>query len=261
MINSLWISKTGMETQQMQLDIISNNLANVNTNGFKRSRGDFQDLLYQSITPAGAPSSSSTEAPVGLEYGLGARVVSVTKIFTQGEFKQTGNELDITIEGEGFIPVLLPTGERAYTRDGALKKNVSGKLVTPNGYAIDPPITIPDNATSVTIAPDGTVSGLLQGSITPTVLGTMQLARFSNQSGLRSLGKNLFAATPSSGNATVGNPGANGLGTVMQGFIEASNVNIVEEMVNMIVGQRAYEINSKVIQTVDQMLRTATQIR
>ncbi|HEY3489999.1 MAG TPA: flagellar basal-body rod protein FlgG [Candidatus Deferrimicrobiaceae bacterium] len=261
MIRSLMIASSGMEVQQTNMDIISNNLANVNTNGFKRSRGDFQDLLYQNITPAGAPSSSSTEAPVGLEYGLGARVVSVSKIFTQGEFKQTGNDLDITIEGEGFIPVLLPTGERAYTRDGALKKNVQGKLVNPNGYAIDPPITIPDNSTHVTIAPDGTVSALLQGSITPTVLGTMQLARFTNQSGLSSLGKNLFAATPSSGNATIGNPGSNGLGTIMQGFIEASNVNIVEEMVNMIVGQRAYEINSKVIQTVDQMLRTATNIR
>jgi flagellar basal-body rod protein FlgG len=261
MIRSLMIASSGMEVQQTNMDIISNNLANVNTTGFKRSRGDFQDLLYQTITPAGAPSSSTTEAPTGLQYGLGARVVSVNKIFTQGEFRQTGNDLDVSIEGEGFIAVQLPSGEKAYTRDGALKKNVQGRLVTPNGYPIDPPITIPDNANQITFAPDGTVSALLSGSITPTVIGTMQLSRFSNSAGLRSLGKNLFAATQASGAATVGNPGQNGIGQLMQGFLESSNVNIVEEMVNMIVGQRAYEINSKTIQTVDQMLRTATNIR
>lgn len=261
MIRSLMIAASGMEVQQTNMDVISNNLANVNTSGFKRSRGDFQDLLYQTIMPPGAPSSSSTETPTGMQIGLGSRVVSVTKIFTQGEFRQTGNELDVAIEGEGFLQILLPTGEKAYTRDGALKKNVQGKLVTPNGYALEPAITVPDGATLLTIAPDGTVSALLSGSTTPSVLGTIQLARFSNASGLRSLGKNLFAETPSSGTATVANPGTNGFGTLAQGFLEASNVNIVEEMVNMIVGQRAYEVNSKVIQTVDQMLRTATSVR
>ncbi|MBI5419467.1 MAG: flagellar basal-body rod protein FlgG [Deltaproteobacteria bacterium] len=261
MIRSLMIAASGMDVQQTNMDVISNNLANVNTSGFKRSRGDFQDLLYQTIMPPGAPSSSSTEAPTGMQIGLGSRVVSVNKIFTQGELRQTGNELDIAIEGEGFLQVLLPTGEKAYTRDGAIKKNSTGKLVTPNGYAIEPAITVPDNASFLTIAADGTVSALLSGSTTPTVLGTLQLARFSNPSALRSLGKNLLAATPSSGTAAVGNPGQNGLGTIAQGFLEASNVNIVEEMVSMIVGQRAYEINSKVIQTVDQMLRTATNVR
>jgi flagellar basal-body rod protein FlgG len=255
------IAASGMEVQQTNMDVISNNLANVNTSGFKRSRGDFQDLLYQTITPPGAPSSSSTESPTGMQIGLGSRVVSVSKIFTQGEFRQTGNELDMAVEGEGFLQVLLPTGEKAYTRDGAMKKSVQGKLVTSNGYPLEPAITVPDGATLLTIAPDGTVSAMLAGSTTPTVLGTIQLARFSNPSALRSLGKNLFAATPSSGTATVANPGQNGYGTLAQGFLEASNVNIIEEMVNMIVGQRAYEINSKVIQTVDQMLRTATNVR
>ncbi|GAB4361509.1 MAG: flagellar basal-body rod protein FlgG [Deltaproteobacteria bacterium] len=261
MIRSLMIAATGMEVQQTNMDVISNNLANVNTSGFKRSRGDFQDLLYQTVMPPGAPSSSSTEMPTGMQIGLGSRVVSVNKVFTQGELKQTGNELDVAIEGDGFLQVVLPSGEKAYTRDGALKKNVQGQLVTPNGYPLEPSITVPDNATILTIGADGTVSALLSGSTTPAVLGTIQLARFSNPSALRSLGKNLLAETPSSGTASLGSPGQNGLGTLAQGFLESSNVNIVEEMVNMIVGQRAYEINSKVIQTVDQMLRTATNVR
>lgn len=261
MIRSLMIAASGMEVQQNNMDIISNNLANVNTTGFKRSRGDFQDLMYQTVVPAGAPSSSSTDTPTGLQFGLGARTVSVSKIFTQGELRQTGNDLDVAVEGDGLLQVALPTGETAYTRDCAMKRDSQGRLVTPNGYLIEPSITIPDNASQVTIAADGTVSALLAGSITPTVLGTIQLARFPNPSALRSLGKNLMAATPSAGTATVGNPGENGFGTLSQGFLEASNVNIVEEMVAMIVGQRAYEINSKVIQTVDQMLRTATSMR
>jgi len=261
MIRSLMIAASGMDVQQTNMDIISNNLANVNTSGFKRSRGDFQDMLYQTMIPQGAPSSSSTETPTGIQIGLGARLASVNKIFTQGEFRQTMNELDVAVEGDGFLQILLPSGERAFTRDGALKKNVQGRLVTPQGYALDPGITIPDNAKSVTIAPDGTVSALLAGSVTPSIIGNIQLARFSNPTGLRALGKNLLAETPSSGAPTTSTPGQNGVGTLAQGFLEASNVNIVEEMVNMIVGQRAYEINSKTIQTVDQMLRTATNIR
>lgn len=261
MIRSLMIAASGMDVQQTNMDIISNNLANVNTNAFKRSRGDFQDMLYQTMIPQGAPSSSSTETPTGLQYGLGAKVASVSKIFTQGEFRQTGNEFDIAIEGEGFLQILLPNGERAFTRDGAMKKNVQGRLVNSQGYVLDPAITIPDNATNVTVAPDGTVSALLTGSVIPTVVGSIQLARFTNPTGLRALGKNLYAQTPSSGTPTTATPGQNGLGTLAQGFLEASNVNIVEEMVNMIVGQRAYEINSKTIQTVDQMLRTATNLR
>lgn len=261
MIRSLMIAASGMEVQQTNMDVISNNLANVNTAGFKRSRGDFQDLLYQTVMLPGAPSSSSTEVPTGMQIGLGSRVVSVSKIFTQGEFRQTGNELDVAIEGEGFFQVLLPTGEKAYTRDGAIKRNSQGKLVTPNGYALEPSISLPDNASQVTIAADGTLSVVLAGSTVPTIVGTIQLARFSNPSALRSLGKNLLAETTSSGTPTVGNPGQNGFGTLAQGFLEASNVNIIEEMVSMIVGQRAYEINSKVIQTVDQMLRTATSVR
>ncbi len=261
MIRSLMIAAAGMDVQQTNMDIIANNLANVNTSGFKRSRGDFQDMLYQTLIAQGAPSSSTTEAPTGLQYGLGAKVASVSKLFTQGEFRQTGNELDVALEGEGFLQVTLPGGDRAYTRDGALKRDSTGRLVTPIGYALEPSVTIPDNATNVTIAADGTVSALLSGSVTPSVIGTIQLARFSNPSGLRALGKNLFAETPSSGAPATGTPGLNGLGTLAQGFLESSNVNIVEEMVGMIVGQRAYEVNSKVIQTVDQMLRAATSIR
>lgn len=261
MIRSLMIAASGMDVQQANMDIISNNLANVNTTGFKRSRGDFHDMLYQTLVAQGAPTTASTEAPTGIQYGLGAKVSGITKLFTQGEFRQTGNELDVAIEGEGFFQVLMPSGETSYTRDGAFKRNSAGSLVTTLGYSITPSITIPDNASTIAISPDGTVSALLSGSITPTVLGTIQMARFANTSGLRALGKNLYAETPATGSPIVSNPGLNGMGTLQQSFLESSNVNIVEEMVGMIVGQRAYEINSKVISTVDQMLRTATNVR
>lgn len=260
MIRSLWIAKTGLDAQQTQLDVISNNLANVGTAGFKRSRAVFEDLLYQTVRQPGAQSSQQTQLPTGLTLGTGVRPVASEKIFTQGNLQQTGNQLDLAINGAGFLQVQLPDGTTAYTRDGSLHTDSQGQLVTSSGYPVQPAITIPANATTVTIARDGTVSVTQSGQATPTQVGAIQLANFINAAGLQSQGENLYLETAASGTPTTNTPGSNGLGTLSQGYIETSNVNVVEELVNMIQTQRAYEINSKAVQTSDQMLQRLSQL-
>jgi len=250
-----------MEAQRLSIDVISNNLANVNTTGFKKSRADFQELIYQGIREAGASSAEGVELPTGIQVGLGVQPSAVQKMFQQGDFVSTGNNLDLVIEGQGFFQIVKPDGEIAYTRSGALKLNSEGNIVNSDGYALEPAITIPPNALQITITPDGTVSVMEAGSSAPTQVGQIELAQFINPGGLNALGKNLFSPTASSGEATPGNPGADGLGNINQGFLELSNVNVVEEMVNMIVSQRAYELNSKVVQTSDEMLATANNLR
>ncbi|MEK6758502.1 MAG: flagellar basal-body rod protein FlgG [Deltaproteobacteria bacterium] len=261
MIRALWTASTGMEAQQLNIDIISHNLANVGTTGFKKSRADYQDLLYQEIKSAGASSSDSTMVPTGIQVGQGVRTVATEKIFSQGNFKQTEAPLDIAIEGEGFLQVTKPDGQVAYTRTGELKVDSDGRLVTSDGYLIEPQITLPADAQAVTISADGIVSVKQNGNPTPTQAGTLELARFINPSGLQALGKNLYMPTAASGSATTGTPGSDGIGTIAQGFLEMSNVSVVEEMVNMIAAQRAYEINSKSIQTTDEMLQTANSMK
>lgn len=260
MIRSLWIAKTGLDAQQTQLDITSNNLANVATNGFKRARGVFEDLLYQTLRQPGASSSAQTQIPSGLQLGTGVRPIATEKIFTQGNLTQTGNSLDVAIQGPGFFQIQLPDGTVAYTRDGALQKDSQGQIVTSNGYPLSPAITIPSNATSITIGSDGVVTVLQPGSTNPVQVGQIQLASFVNPGGLQSMGQNLFLETASSGTATPNTPGTNGVGLLNQFYVETSNVNVVEELVNMIQTQRAYEINSRVIQTSDAMLGRLTQL-
>jgi len=259
MINSLSIAKTGLDAQQTQLDVIANNLANVSTSGFKKSRAVFEDLLYQTVRQPGAQSTQQTQLPTGMQIGTGVRPVATERIFTQGNMQQTGNQLDLAINGQGFFQVLLPDGTTAYTRDGSLHQDAQGQLVTSSGYALQPAITIPANALSVTIGTDGTVSVTQPGSVNTTQVGSIQLANFINAPGLESRGENLFVETASSGTPTTNTPGTNGMGAVRQGYVEASNVNVVEELVNMIATQRAYEINSKAVQTSDQMLQRLTQ--
>ncbi|PKO46964.1 MAG: flagellar basal-body rod protein FlgG [Betaproteobacteria bacterium HGW-Betaproteobacteria-22] len=260
MIRSLWISKTGLDAQQTQMDVIANNLANVSTSGFKRSRAVFEDLLYQTLRQPGAQSSQQTQLPSGLQLGTGVRPVATERIFTQGNLQQTGNDKDIAVQGEGFFQVLLPDGTTAYTRDGSFQVDSQGQLVTASGFPVQPAITIPNNAQSLTIGRDGTVSVTLAGSSAVTQIGSIQLATFINPAGLQGKGENLYVETAASGNANANTPGTNGAGLLTQGFIETSNVNVVEELVNMIQTQRAYEINSKAITTSDQMLQRLTQI-
>lgn len=260
MIRSLWISKTGLEAQQTQMDVISNNLANVSTTGFKRSRAVFEDLLYQNLRQPGAQSSQQSQIPSGLQIGTGVRPVATERIHTQGNLQQTNNQMDIAIQGAGFFQVLLPDGATAYTRDGSFQTDSQGQIVTANGYVVQPAITIPANATSVTIAMDGVVSITQAGVAAPVQVGSMQLATFINSSGLESMGQNLYLETASSGTPGTNVPGTNGTGSLSQGYVETSNVNVVEELVNMIQTQRAYEINSKAITTSDQMLQKLTQI-
>lgn len=261
MIRALWTAASGMEAQQLNIDVIANNLANVNTAGFKKSRADFQDLMYQTIKSTGAPSTNSTQIPAGIQIGLGTRTAAVNKMFTPGNINQTGNPLDVAIEGDGFFQIQMPDGTTGYSRAGSFKKDSQGRLVTSDGYPVLPEIVIPNNATSVTIGNDGTVSVLQAGQTTPTSVGTIQLASFSNPAGLSSTGHNLYQPTDSSGTATTGTAGQNGLGTLSQGFLEMSNVSVMEEMVNMIISQRAYETNSKVVQTADQMLQQANNLK
>ncbi len=260
MIRSLWIAKTGLDAQQTQLDVTSTNLANVATNGFKRARAVFEDLLYQTLRQPGASSSAQTQIPSGLQIGTGVRPVATERIFTQGNLTQTGNSLDIAIQGEGFFQIQLPDGTLGYTRDGAFQKDSQGQIVTANGYPLSPAITIPANALSISIGTDGVVTVLQSGSPTPVQVGQIQLASFVNSGGLQSMGQNLFLETASSGTATPNTPGTNGVGLLNQGYVETSNVNVVEELVNMITTQRAYEINSRSIQTSDQMLARLTQL-
>ena len=261
MIRALWTAASGMQAQQKNIDVVANNLANVNTTGFKRSRADFQDLIYQNLKTTGAPSTNTTQVPTGIQIGLGTRLAAVTKLFTPGDFTQTGNELDMAIEGDGFFQIQQPDGTTAYSRAGAFKKDSTGRVVTSDGYPLLPEIVIPSNATKINIGNDGTVSVMQAGQSAPTSVGNIQLAAFSNPSGLSSLGKNLYMPSDSSGAATAATPGQNGLGTIGQGLLEMSNVNVAEEMVNMIVGQRAYEINSKAVQASDEMLQTANNLR
>jgi flagellar basal-body rod protein FlgG len=260
MIRSLWIAKTGMEAQQTQLDTISNNLANVGTNGFKRGHVVFEDLIYQNLRQSGAASSDSTQLPTGLQVGLGVRPVATSRIFTQGNLQQTSNNLDLAIKGQGFLQVQTPDGTTAYTRDGSLQVDANGQLVTNAGYTVQPGISIPANAQSVTIANDGTVSVALPGQATPTSVGQLTLASFVNPAGLEPRGGNLWGETAASGTPNAGAPGSNGLGSLQQGYVETSNVNVVEELVQMIATQRAYELNSKAIQTSDQMLQRLGQL-
>lgn len=260
MMRSLWISKTGMEAQQTQLDHISNNLANSATNGYKRSHAVFEDLMYQNLRQAGANSSEQTQLPTGLQVGLGTRAVATSRQFSQGNLQQTTNTLDVAIKGQGFFQIQMPDGTTGYTRDGAFQTDANGQLVTNNGYLVQPGITIPANAQSVTVAADGTVSVALPGQAAPQQLGQIQLASFVNPAGLEPRGQNLYAETAASGTPNAGAPGDAGLGQLAQGFVETSNVNVVEELITMIQTQRAYELNSKAIQTSDQMLQKLGQL-
>lgn len=260
MIRSLWISKTGLDAQQTQMDVISNNLANVSTAGFKRSRAVFEDLLYQTVRQPGGQSSQQTQLPSGLQLGTGVRPVATERIFTEGNLQQTSNSKDLAINGDGFFQVLLPDGTAAYTRDGSFQVDNQGQLVTSSGFVIQPAITIPANAQSITVGRDGTVSVAQAGNATPTQVGALQLTNFINPAGLESKGENLYVETGASGNPSTNTPGSNGAGTLLQGYVETSNVNVVEELVNMIQTQRAYEINSKAITTSDQMLQRLTQL-
>ncbi len=261
MIRSLWISASGMEAQTLNIDVISNNLANVNTTGFKRSRADFQDLLYQTLRPAGAPSSMGTQVPTGIELGQGTRTVAVQKLFMQGDYQKTENDLDVAIEGDGFFQVTKPNGDMAYTRSGAFKLDSQGRLVTSDGFVISPEITIPAGTEKINMGSDGLVAVKLAGQNTFTELGNLEVVNFPNASGLSSIGRNLFERTDASGEPVVGTPGQDGLGTIAQGYLEMSNVSIMEEMVNMIIAQRAYEVNSKSMQTADEMMRLASNVK
>lgn len=260
MIRSLWTAKSGLEAQQFNVDVISNNLANISTNGFKRQRPVFEDLLYQVLRQPGAQSSQLNQVPSGLQVGLGVRPVATARIFVQGNLQQTGNSLDVAINGQGFFQVLLPDGSTAYTRDGSFQLDNQGNMVTSSGYPIQPGITIPPNTTSITIGNDGTVTALVAGSQTPTQVGTIQLANFTNPGGLQSRGENLFLETASSGAPQVNQPLSNGLGSLNQSFVETSNVSATEELVNLITAQRAFEINSRSIQASDQMLQRLAQL-
>lgn len=256
---ALWIAKTGLDAQQTRMATISNNLANVNTTGFKSGRAIFQDLIYQNIRQVGGSTSQDTQLPSGLTLGTGVRTVATEKLFTQGNLVQTGNSMDAAVNGRGFFQVLMPDGTQAYTRDGTFQIDAQGQMVTSSGYVVQPAITIPAAAQSVTIGSDGVISVTLAGSPTPTQVGSLQLSDFINPAGLQAMGENLYQESAASGSPQTGTPGLNGLGKLAQGSVESSNVNIVEEMVNMIETQRAYEMNSKAISTTDQMLQYTSQ--
>ncbi|HEY4352000.1 MAG TPA: flagellar basal-body rod protein FlgG [Paraburkholderia sp.] len=261
MNRSLFIAATGMNAQQAQMDVISNNLANVSTNGFKGSRAVFEDLIYQTLRQPGANSTQNTELPSGSQVGTGVQQVATERLYTQGNLTQTGNSKDVAINGNGFFQVQMPDGTIAYSRDGSFQTDQQGRLVTSSGFPLQPAITVPQNATNLTIGQDGTVS-ITQGNSTNTVnIGSIQLATFINPTGLDSIGQNLFQETQSSGAPNVGQPSLNGIGALQQGFVETSNVNVVQELVNMIQTQRAYEINSKAVTTSDQMLQTLSQMQ
>lgn len=259
-MRSLWISKSGMEAQQTQLDHISHNLANSGTNGYKRAHAVFEDLMYQSLRQSGANSSEQTQLPTGLQVGLGVRPVATSRVFSQGNLQTSSNNLDVAISGNGFFQISMPDGTTGYTRDGSFKLDAQGQIVTNNGYLVQPGITVPANAQNLTIANDGTVTVLMPGEAIPQTLGQIQTASFINPAGLDPKGQNIYAETASSGTPQSAAPGSNGLGMLQQGFVETSNVNVVEELVSMIQTQRAYELNSKAIQTSDQMLQRLGQL-
>ncbi|MDM7941017.1 MAG: flagellar basal-body rod protein FlgG [Hydrogenophaga sp.] len=260
MINSLMISKTGMQAQQTQLDVISNNLANVSTNGFKRATAVFEDLMYQNLRQVGANTAEQAELPTGLQVGLGVRTVATSRNFTQGSLQQSGNALDLAVNGGGFFQVQMPDGTTGYTRDGSFQLDAQGRMVTSSGYPLTAGITLPAESQSITVSSDGVVTAKLPGNPVPQQVGNIELANFINSAGLEPLGQNLFAESLASGNPITGAPGSAGLGTVMQGMVETSNVNVVQELVTMIQTQRAYEMNSKAIQTSDQMLQRLSQM-
>jgi flagellar basal-body rod protein FlgG len=260
MIRSLYTGTTGMHAQQLNIDVIANNLANVSTTGFKKSKADFQDLLYQTMKVPGSQTSEDTESPTGILIGVGVKPAAVTKVFSQGELILTENELDVAIEGSGFFQVELPNGDTGYTRAGAFKRDSNGRLTTSDGYPISPAITIPDGASQISIGETGIVSATIGDDSESTELGTLELAIFTNNGGLSAIGKNLFEETSASGTSQTGTPGSDGYGTLLQNYLEGSNVNIVEEMANMITTQRAYEINSKTIQTSDEMMQTTNNL-
>ena len=255
MNQALWVAKTGLDAQQTRMAVVSNNLANVNTTGFKQGRAVFEDLLYQNVRQSGGQSSQDTLLPSGMNLGTGVRVVATEKLFTQGSVLQTDNALDVAINGRGFFQVLKPDGDIAYTRDGTFQLNDQGELVTSSGYLVQPGITIPDQAQSITIGLDGVVSVKIAGQTSPSQVGTLEIADFINPVGLQPVGENLFIETAASGTPQPGTPGLNGLGALNQGALEGSNVNVVAELVNMIETQRAYEMNSKAISTNDQMMQ------
>ena len=260
MLRAFSTAATGMTAQQMIVDTIANNLSNINTTGFKRSQVDFHDLMYVKLQEPGTEVASGVMTPTGLEVGSGVLPVSTTKVFTQGEMHNTGRALDIAILGDGFLTVTTPGGEARYTRDGALRLDANGSLVTSNGYSLSPAVSIPSDWRSIIIASDGTVQVLSGSSNTPTSVGTIALVRFANPSGLSSEGGNLLSETPASGSPTTGSPGQNGFGAIQQGILEKSNVQMVTELVNLITAQRAYEINAKVIKAGDEMLTTASRV-
>ncbi|HHZ4732406.1 TPA: flagellar basal-body rod protein FlgG [Legionella pneumophila] len=256
---ALWVSKSGLEAQDKNIATIANNLANVNTTAFKKGRALFEDLIYQNLRQAGAQSSQNSQIPTGINMGTGVHLVATEKIFSQGSLQNTQNALDVAIEGRGFFTVLMPDGTQSYTRDGSFKTDSTGQIVNSNGYPLRPNITIPPQTTKITIGTDGTVSALVAGNNAPSVIGNIQLTDFINPAGLQPIGQNLYTETVASGTPITDNPGNSGLGTLLQGSLEASNVNVVEELVNMIQAQRSYEITAKSIQTVDSMLQYLTQ--
>lgn len=261
MLRSLWTAASGMTSQQINIDSISHNLANVNTVSYKKGRVNFQDLMYQELRATGAPTASGINHPTGVQIGLGSKVVSTEKLFTQGNFQQTGNQFDVAIEGDGFFQVTLPSGDTGYTRDGGFKVDADGNLTTSEGYLVSPAITIPENATEFIVGSDGTVGVSLPGESEVSEIGNLETVRFINPSGLRYVGRNTYLESGASGQPLTGTPGEEGLGTIVQGIREMSNVNVVDEMVDMISAQRAYEINSKAIQTSDEMLQVANGLK
>jgi flagellar basal-body rod protein FlgG len=261
MMRSLWSAATGMQAQTLNIDVISNNLANVSTSGFKKSRADFQDLLYQTLRSPGVSSSADTQVPTGIQVGLGVRPAATQKMFSEGDFSHTENQLDMAIEGNGFFQVTQPNGDIAYTRAGTFKLDSDGRIVTSDGYPLEPEITIPADATSVSIGSDGTVSAILPGQTQPSSIGNIELASFINPAGLNNIGRNLYTQSAASGDPATGTPGEDNFGSIAQGYLEMSNVSVVDEMVNMITAQRAYETNSKTIQASDEMLQTANNLR
>ena len=259
-MNTLWTSATGMQAEQLTIDTIANNLANVNTGGFKKTRAEFQDLMYETLRSPGAPLAGS-QVPSGIQIGHGVRPVSTQREFSMGSLKNTNSPLDIAIEGKGFFQVTLPSGDTAFTRAGSFQLDSAGSMVTPDGYKLSPDVVIPSDALSISIESDGTVSVIQPGQTSPSEVGTIELSLFSNPGGLKAIGRNLFQETDSSGVPTTGIPGQEGRGNVAQGFLEMSNVSVVDEMVQMIMTQRAYELNAKSIQTADSMMSTVTNLK
>jgi len=261
MIRSLFTAASGMQAQQLMVDTISNNIANVNTVGYKAGRAEFQDLLYQQLRAPGAPSETGMQVPSGIQVGLGVKPVAIQKLFNQGDFINTGNPLDLVIEGDGFFQLSRPDGTTAYTKAGTFSLDKNGNIVNPDGYPLEPPITIPTDATTITVAFNGDINILVAGQTAPSLVGSITLARFINPTGLQSIGKNLFLATDASGEPITGAPDALGFGDISQGFLENSNVNIVEELANLITAQRAFDMNSKAVQASDQMLQTTAAMK